>query len=218
VIKNSVIFTNTRSTKVTHLYLLVNLSKCINLNVLNNDKLLVNKIVSILEGKQHYSESFKLEIEDNVSTFKIILNVKAGVSIIIFTCPLENRILNNSKEVLLNMIEFYKNKLIMIKKTDETIEELNRENISRIQKLNSLSTNIFNEENELLDKMCEVLNGKKQEIRKLGKAKGVYFEEDNKDNVFLKPSQSSGNVNESLNLSQQEDANNSIALSLIDLI
>jgi hypothetical protein len=190
---------------------LVSLNTSINLNVLNNDKLLVKKVIDILEGRQHYNENFKLDVDEAFSTFKIILNVKSGVSIVIFTCKMDIICLTNSSQVLFTMIGFFRTKLLNIKKTDEAIEELNRTIIEGIKRYNNLSAKKFNTETELLEKMCLVLNYKKTEIRRLAKIKGIYFEEP--EEIVLQ----ADNVNV-LNVSQSEELNNSQALSLTDLI
>jgi hypothetical protein len=101
-----------------------------------------------------------------------------------------------------------------MKKTDELVDDLNKKNLEGIQRLNTLSTRISFEENDMLEKMCKVLNGKKDELRRLGKGKGFYFEEP--EDIVLSQDKSG---TAALNMSQSEDGmNNSQVLSLTDLI
>jgi hypothetical protein len=126
----------------------------INTNVLNNDKLLIKKVVEILEGKNNYNENFKIEeTGENTATLKIILNVKNGISIVMFTCKLVKTILRSEEEILLISMKFFKKK-IEVKNDlgDETNSVLKRiEN--NIKTMNTISSEMEKKQDLMSEKV-----------------------------------------------------------------
>ena len=129
--------------------------ECLNEKIIKSDDLLVNKIIDILEGNQNMSETLKFEKtkEENVYLFKIQLNIKNGISLLIFCAKLERSVITDFKIILIYSSYFFKKKL-------EVKDELKREysensNLaeSTVTKLISLNLEIEGAKEKLLTKV-----------------------------------------------------------------
>jgi hypothetical protein len=138
----------------------------ININVLNNDSQLINKIVSILEGKtSNKNESFKLE-ED---ILKIIMHMKNGINLVIFTCKLGKRNIKDSSIITNTMMRYLKNKIKLRELVSSEMIEKNVKSDGLAKKHSNLTRDIENEEIEYLNTICSILNEKKEKIRSIKK-------------------------------------------------
>ena len=95
---------------------------------MKSDDLLLTKIINILEGSNSYSETLKLEKTKNEKNFifKIQLNIKNGISLIIFSTNLEKTVLTEFYPVLSYCSYFFKKKMVMFVLSKEIKEELNK--------------------------------------------------------------------------------------------
>lgn len=178
----------------------------------NNDNNVVKKIISILEGKSNGNEVFKLDNKDDrTKIFKIILNVKSGVSIVMFSCEVTENILNTYNDVLLTCMRYFKNKSKINEALDNEMNEKNKKSEEAIKKYTNLTRKIENEEKNLMNNLCKALNDKKAIIRRLKR------EIDGVQDIPLEKEENIKLLNGSFN-KLNEEFNESQTLSLSDLI
>ena len=137
----------------------------INMSLLNNDPLLVYKIVCLFEGTYQNKEIFKLDLDKK--EIKIITNVKEGITLKLFSCVLEEEVLSDYGDVLCSFISSFKKKKEMSKEFDKQIEELKEKEGNVNKKLAITKTEVIKRENKILMLFCNKLNEKKEQLRQL---------------------------------------------------
>jgi hypothetical protein len=160
----------------------------VNQNILNNDKYLIQKVVLILEGRFTQNETFK--IEDN-KTFKIIMKMKGGVNLIIFSCSLKMNFFSSYDDILLTVMRYFKKKVQLSEVEDTEISDKEKKSDVLAKKFSNLARDTEIEENEFLQGLCKVLNSKKEKIRSLQK------ELDGDDKINLSHSREESKTNSS---------------------
>jgi hypothetical protein len=136
----------------------------VNLNVLNNDRMLIHKIINIMEGKQTYNEIFKIE---DKKLFKIIFQMKNGINIIIFSCNLNENKINDFNDILLIMMKTFKKKVKLNETIENQITEKENKNSLILKKYSNLTREVKQDENDFLHSLSLLLNEKKEKIRNL---------------------------------------------------
>lgn len=180
----------------------------INENVLNNDKFLIKKIVYILEGKESHNEQFKLyQSQENHDhfTFKIILNLKGGITLNIFHTEMKEIKLQSFNDIMSTCMRYFKNKSRMINSLDEETKKINDKSDEASKKYSTVTRDIEQSEKDFLEKICISLNDKKEIIRTLQrKIDGI-------EDVFIEPERPASQKK------IEEDINQSLELSISDL-
>ncbi len=114
---------------------LVRIGDCLNEKILKSDDLLLTKIINILEGSHNLSETLKLEKTSNekIFCFKIQLNIKNGISLVIFNTNMEKSVLSDFHNVFSYCSYFFKKKLVKKSLIKEIKEEMNKECLENIK-------------------------------------------------------------------------------------
>ena len=189
----------------------------INMSLLNNDPLLVYKIVCLLEGTYQNKEIFKLDLDKK--EIKIITNVKEGITLKLFSCVLEEEVLSDYGDVLCSFISSFKKKKEMSKEFDKQIEELKEKEGNVNKKLAITKTEVIKRENKILMLFCNKLNEKKEQLRQLKTIidnDGMDFKDDDNHNNNI-PLGTELQKHNSSGLKFNDSQKNSNNLSLLDL-
>lgn len=129
------------------------------MNVLNNDKFILNKIINTLSGvasnnrsSDYLNEIFKIEKTANEKfIFKISIQTKSGVILTIFSCHLDKIYFKDDFEYLAAISSFYKEKIKVSSSFTKKIDEKVKKNEEAIIKFHTINKKIDEQEKSLLD-------------------------------------------------------------------
>lgn len=133
------------------------------MNVMNNDKFILNKIINTLSGvafntknSVYLNEIFKIERSNNEDfTFKISIQTKSGVILTIFSCPIQKIYFEDDFEYLAELSRYYKDKIKISNSFTKKLDEKVKDNEDAIIKFHSINKKIEEQEKFLLENVVK---------------------------------------------------------------